>query len=128
MKKNKFIAYEGDNFTIEWYFDKNDKSAALEYYNELPSGQQSKLKNLFFIFANTGKIRNEEKFRYEGDQIYAFKPTPDRFLCFFYQGGKVIVTNAYEKKTDRMPVREKDRALKAKADYIKRCKEENYYD
>lgn len=44
--------------------------------------------------ANVGKIYNEQKITYEGDQIYAFKPTPDRFFCFFFEGSKIIVTNA----------------------------------
>ena len=69
-----------------------------------------------------------KKFRHEGDQIYAIKPAPDRFLCFFYHDSKMIVTNAYEKKTDKMPIREKDRAIKAREDYIKRSKEEKYYE
>jgi len=126
--KRKFIAYEGEEFTIEWYFNSAGKSAALEYYEELSSGQKEKLYYLFYMLADTGKIRSEEKFRNEGDQVYAFKPMPDRFLCFFYQGAKVIVTNAYEKKMDKMPPREKQKALKAKEDYIKRCNAGDYYE
>lgn len=45
-----------------------------------------------------GKIFDETKFRNEGDKIYAFKPQPDRYLCFFFQGKKIIVTNAFIKK------------------------------
>lgn len=127
MKKN-FIAYEGQEFTIEWYFDVKGKGPALEYYEQLSKLQKQKLEFLFRMLGDTGKIRSMEKFRNEGDQIYAFKPMPDRFLCFFYQGGKVIVTNAFEKKQDTMPLREKQRALKLKNDYIKRCDEGNYYE
>lgn len=127
MKKN-FVAYKGDEFTIEWYFDPKGKSPALEYYKELPLHQKAKLEFLFRMLADTGKIRSEEKFRHEGDQIYAFKPMPDRFLCFFYRGSKLIVTNAFEKKQDKMPPREKEKALKLKDDYIKRCNGGNYYD
>jgi phage-related protein len=127
MKKN-FIAYQGDEFTIEWYFDSKGKSSALEYYNGLPLHQKAKLEYLFRMLGDTGKIRSEEKFRHEGDQIYAFKPMPDRFLCFFYRGSKVIVTNAFEKKQDKMPAREKEKALKLKDDYIKRCKGGTYYE
>src|SRR5262245_24181916 len=122
-----FIAYQGSEFTIEWYFDDKGKSLALEYYKELSIQQKDKLNHLFYVLANTGKIRNEEKFRYEGNQIYAFKPAPDRFLCFFYENAKVIVTNAYLKKMDKMPPREKIRAVNAKTDYIKRCGKGVYY-
>ncbi len=95
---------------------------------ELSPAQKEKLFYLFYMLGDTGKIRSEEKFRYEGEQIYAFKVSPDRFLCFFYRGYRVVVTNAYTKKTDKMPSREKERALKSKADYVKRCQEEDYYD
>jgi phage-related protein len=78
--------------------------------------------------ADLGKIFNREKFIHEEDQVYAFKPSPDRFLCFFFTGSKIIITNAYEKKTQKMPVREKERALKYREDYIKRVKGGNYYE
>ena len=127
MKKN-FIAYEGKEFTIEWYRDSKEKSQALEYYEELPKSQKEKLEFLFRMLGDTGKIRSKEKFRHEDDQIYAFKPMPDRFLCFFYRGKKVIVTNAFKKKQDKLPPREKEKALKLKDDYIKRCSGGKYYD
>ncbi len=126
--EKKFIAHEGERFTIEWYFDGRGKSVALEFYRELSQSQKEKLFYLFYMLADTGKIRNEEKFRYEGDQIYAFKVSPDRFLCFFYEGARVVITNAYTKKTDKMPSKEKQRAVKSKADYTKRYNEGSYYD
>jgi len=124
----EFIAYKGSQFTIEWYYDAREKSKALEYFEELSFERQKKTLNLLRLIANSIRIFNEEKFRHEGDQIYAIKPTPDRFLCFFYQGAKIIITNAYEKKTNKMPAREKERALKTKEDYIKRCNGGSYYD
>lgn len=126
--KKEHIASQGDYYTIEWYYDKKGKSPALEYYHGLSLDQKMKLEYLFKLMACIGQIRNEQKFRSEGDQIYAFKPKPDRFLCFFYQGKKIIVTNAFEKKADKLPQREKEKALKAKDDYIRRCKEGAYYE
>lgn len=123
-----FIAYQGNEFTIEWYFNNREKSEALDYYENLPIDRQKKLFRLFYTLAETGKIFSPEKFRYEGNKIYALKPAPDRFLCFFFDGSKIIVTNAYEKKSDKMPSREKQKALKAMADYIERSKKETYYD
>jgi phage-related protein len=124
----KFIAYKGEKYLIEWYFDDRGKSPACEYFEELSKNQQEKLVYLFTMIGDTGAIRSEEKFNYENDKIYAFKPTPDRFLCFFYQGSKIIVTNAFEKKQQKLPPREKQKALKARSDYIKRCDGENYYE
>jgi len=84
--------------------------------------------NLFKLLANIGKIYNEQKFRHEGDQIYVFKPFPDRFFCFFYEESKVIITNAYEKKTNKMSPSEKEKSLRLRADFIKRYKQGNYYE
>ncbi len=56
------------------------------------------------------------------------KPSPDRFLCFFYDGAKIIITNAYVKKIAKMPIKEKKKALKSKADYMKRYKGGTYYE
>jgi phage-related protein len=124
----KFIAYKGKKFTIEWYHNVKKESEALEYFEELTPDRQKKFAHLLYIMGEMGQIRNEEKFTSEDDQIYAFKPQPDRFLCFFFAGGKIIITNAYEKKSQKMPPKEKERALKLKADYINRVKGGAYYD
>jgi len=101
----KFIAHDGQEFTIEWYFDDRGKSEALEYFKSLPPQNQKKLVHLFYLLGDSGKIHSKEQFRHEDDQIYAFKPTPHRFLCFFFRDAKVIVTNGFEKKTDKLPPR-----------------------
>ena len=58
----------------------------------------------------------------------AFKPQPHRFLCFFFTGQKIIVTNAFHKKTDKLPTKEKDRALKIKENYESRINSGDYYE
>lgn len=126
--KKQFIAYPGNKFTIEWFFDERGKSGALEYFKDLPLERKKKFFTLLRLLGDIGKISNKEKFRYEGDKIYALKPAPDRFLCFFFDGARVIITNAYEKKMAKMPAKEKQRALKAKDNYTKRCKGGTYYD
>lgn len=116
MVDKKFIAYEGEELAIEWYFDQNDKSEAKNYFEELTPEQKRKTLHLFRLLGDTGKIFNKQKFCSEDDQIYVFKPSPDRFLCFFFEGGKVIITNAYKKQGDKLPSKEKEKALKAKAE------------
>jgi len=128
MNKKQYIAYQGNYYTIEWYFDKSDNSQALEYFRTLDKARKIKVFHLFRIMANTGKIHNIQKFRYESDEIYAFKPQPDRFLCFFFEGKKIIVTNAFEKREDKLPLPEKKKALNSKVDYQERCKNGGYYE
>jgi phage-related protein len=75
-----------------------------------------------------GRINDTTKFRNEGDEIYAFKPQPDRFLSFFVKGQKIIITNAFKKKSKKLPTSEKQKALKYRENYLKRVKENCYYE
>lgn len=122
------IAYEGLEFTIEWYCDSRGRSQALEHYEEQPVDKQRKLLNLFRLMGDQGKIFDKTKFTHEGDGIYAFKPQPDRYLCFFFKGKRIIVTNAFIKKTQKLPQGEKKQALKAYHSYEERVKEGVYYE
>ena len=110
MSEKEYIAYKGHEFQIEWYYTPKDESQSLAYYLKLPPEQRRKVMMLFRIMGETGKIREESKFRYEGDKIYTFKPQPHRFLSFFVEGRKIIVTNAFWKKQQKLPKSEKERA------------------
>ena len=125
---NQKIAYEGSECTIEWFFDEKGYSQALEYFLEQPQDKQRKALNLFRLMGEQGKIFDKTKFRYEEDGVYAFKPQPDRYLCFFFKGKKIIVTHAFVKKTQKLPKSEKSHALKAKVSYERRVKEGRYYE
>ena len=100
----------------------------MDYLESLSDKEQIKLFELIKLIGDRGEIKNKTKFRNEGDKIYAFKPQPHRFLCFFFEGQKIIVTNGFHKKTDRLPKEEKDRSLKMKTDYEARIKRGNYYE
>ena len=77
------IAYKGPAFTIEWYHNENGNSQPLDYFNNLTIEEQAEALVLFKRMGDAGKINNTTKFRNEGDKIFAFKPKPNRFLCFF---------------------------------------------
>ena len=126
-EKCEFVAYKGDCFTIEWYFDAKSKSQALSYHQSLNDDDRIKVLKLFKRMGDAGEIKNKTKFVNEGDKIYAFKPQPDRFLCFFYEGGKIVVANAFRKKQQKLPRHEKERALKIRDSYITRVKAGEYY-
>lgn len=128
MSIREYIAYEGEKFTIEWFFTKDGKSPSLEYYNMLDRSQKIKLLMLFKRMGDLGKIIDKTKFNNEGDKIYAFKPQPDRFLCFFVQQQKIIITNGFCKKQSKLPHNEKERALNYKDDFDKRMKRGTYYE
>ena len=117
MDKDSYLIYEGAFYKVEWYFDETGYSQAFEYFQKESAVQKRKFLILVKKIADFGKIFDQTKFRNEGDDIYAFKPQPDRYLCFFFTGKKIIVTNAYHKKSDKLPPNEKDIALKRKSAY-----------
>jgi len=124
----EYIAYSGEVFTIEWYFDSTGSSDVLDYFNEQSNSQKRKLLMLFKRMGDFGKISDITKFRNEGEQIFAFKTQPDRYLSFFHSGKKIIVTNAFVKKSDKLPKREKDKSLARKLDYEQRTNGGSYYE
>ena len=83
---------------------------------------------LFKRMGDFGKISDITKFRNEGNKIFAFKPQPDRFLSFFYTGKKVVVTNAFRKKKQKLPEKEKYLALQRMNSYDSRLNSGDYYD
>ncbi len=94
----EYIAYKGAKYTIEWYFTKNGNSQPLEYFNDLPALEQQRLFHIVKRLGDFGFVSDKTKFCNEGDDIYAMKPQPNRFLSFFYEGNKIIITNAFVKK------------------------------
>jgi phage-related protein len=124
----EYLIYVGSAFQLEWYIDSNGKSEAQEYFRLLPEKQQLRFLYLVKRIGDFGRITNKELFRNEGDKIYAFKTQPDRFLCFFFTGQKIIVTNAFQKKQQKLPRQEKEKALKYMKDYIKRSERGTYYE
>ena len=127
IRKDASIAYQGRRYTIEWYFDQKGKSQAFEYYSALTPLERRKILMLFKRIGDFGKISDKTKFRNERDKIYAFKSQPRRFLSFFIEGGKIVVTNAFKKKSNKLPKNEKTKAMNYRIDYLSRTEEETYY-
>ncbi len=126
--ENDYLAYDGDFYRIEFYYDKKGISQSKDYVQEkLQEHDIRKFVQLLMMMGDLGQIRNREKFRNEGDKIYAFKPQPHRFLCFFFEGRRIIITNAFMKKQQKLPSGEKEKAMKCMQDYHDRVKKGNYY-
>ena len=128
MKQKNYVAYIGTKFTVEWYYTANGRIPALEYFNGLDLDDKIKTIDLFKLMADEGKIYNKQKFRNEHDKIYAFKPKPHRYMCFFFVGKKIIITNGFMKKKDDLPLEEKKRALRYQEDYEERFNIGKYYE
>jgi hypothetical protein len=129
IDEDYYIAYKGEKFQIEFFYDEKGKSQPVKYILEVFSGADAKkFQHLLKMMGDIGEIRNEQKFRNEGDKIYAFKPQPHRFLCFFFSDSKIIITNAFIKKQQKLPKTEKEKALRCKENYEMRVKKGLYYE
>jgi phage-related protein len=120
MDEKSCLIYSGPQFVIEWYYDKEGKSAGFDYFVGIEKEQRRKFLALVKRMGDFGKILDTKKFRNEGDGIYAFKPQPDRYLSFFTDNKKIIVTNGFVKKTNKLPGNEKKLAIKYRQDYFER--------
>ena len=104
------------------------KSEALDFFETLSNAQKRKILMLFKRIGDFDKISDITKFRNEGEKIFAFKPQPDRFLSFFFVEKKIVVTNGFRKKGQKLPQKEKDLALKRMKNYDSRVKNGGYYE
>jgi hypothetical protein len=57
------IAYQGQAFTIEWYFDERGRSQALLYFQSLSEERQDDAFLLFKRMGEHGKIFDITRFR-----------------------------------------------------------------
>lgn len=62
------------------------------------------------------------------EKIFEFKPVGHRFFSFFYEGGKIIITNAYTKKSQKVSRKDLEKARAIKKDYIARVRGGVYYE
>ena len=56
--------------------------------------------------------------------LYAFKPQPHRFFCFFAKGKRIHVVSVYQKQGDKAPPREITRAENLRLECMKRIARE----
>ena len=89
-----------------------------------------KLAALVKYIAEQGKIFDITKFRVVDpeEKIYEFKPLQYRFFNFFCEGRKIIISNGYIKKSQKVSVKDLERARAIKKDYTYRVKGGTYYE
>ncbi len=129
-KKEDYIFYQGERFQVEFYFTETGDMPAKEYLEKESLGVQVKLAALVKYIADHGRLFNKTKFRKvdSKESIFEFKPVDHRFFSFFYEGKKIIITNAYMKKSQKVSKRDLEKAKNMKKTYAARLKGGNYYE
>lgn len=105
-----------------------------DYYKELPDIDKLRFQEIveFFCDRPFGERLPESMYRIEdaANKIYAFKPRSHRFFNFTTENAKVIITNAYRKKSQRMDKKALaycKTAATCRQDYLRRVREGTYY-
>jgi len=129
-KKEDYIFYQGEKFQVEFYFTETGEMPAKEYLEKESLEVQVKLAALVKYIADHGILFNKTKFRKvdSKENIFEFKPLDHRFFSFFYEGKKIIITNAYMKKSQKVSKRDLEKAKNMKKTYIDRLKGGIYYE
>ena len=129
-REEDYVFYRGEKFQIEFYFTERAELPAKEYFDSLEHPVKIKLLALAKYLAENGKLFDETKFRLvdKRGKIYEFKPKEERFFNFFFGGKKIIITNAYRKKGQKLNSQELEKAINLKKDYESRVKGGIYYE
>lgn len=105
------VAYVGAKKRIEYAVDRSGQSPGLEFYAMLDDRNKAKFNAFFQRMGEHGEIKNREQFKkIEGTDFWEFKWFQIRMVCRFRPGGVVLISHGFEKKKDRIPDAEIQRA------------------
>ena len=111
-------------FEIEFYSLPNGRKPVEDFMDSLPAKLRSKAIDSIKILRQYGNQLREPYSKPVGDGIFElrikFASDISRIFYFFFIGNKIVLTNAYIKKTPKAPPGEIKLAKKYKADYERR--------
>jgi phage-related protein len=118
------LVYDGSELRIEFYQTADGTVPAEDWLDGQKVKIQQKFAALFAWIGDHGKIFNEREFKHltGTEQIFEFKVDGGRVLCFFFSGGRLVLTHGFIKKSDKTPKGEIETAESFKADFIRREK------
>lgn len=113
------LVYQGAELTVEFYVRLSGEALAEEWLESMPGSVQQKFAALFAWIGDHGRINNETKFKHLSgtDQIFEFKASGGRILCFFVVGKRLVLTHGFKKKSDKTPKNEIEMAEKLKNEF-----------
>lgn len=110
--------YRGRIFTIA-AISQSGKCPARTFIAGLEASAQKKVLALLERTANHGLPGNDQRFkRLQNCDLYEFKSHRVRLLCFFEGRELIILTHGFEKKQDKTPHGEIERAERLQKEYF----------
>lgn len=97
------IVCTGAQRTIEYAVLADGSMPARDSLESLTPRDKARVLVLFERLAEHGRIASREQFKkVEGTEFWEFKRFQTRVICFFLPKGRVILTNGFIKKRDRI--------------------------
>ncbi len=117
-------------FEILLYETENGKSQVTDFIRKLPRQSRAKLYQITSVMKEKGPEIRMPYSRYLEKGIFEIRIITglDSFrILYFYPGGRnIVLTNGFRKTTQKTPKAEIKKALRCKADYMRRIQDENY--
>lgn len=114
LKREKIA--KGDKFTV-WEIVIDQVSEFRKLVQTLSKKEKRILFSKIESIANHGPLKNEEKFKHEGDGIYAIKQNQIRIYCFFDQDKIFVLTHGFIKKSQKADPKQLSKAINIRAKY-----------
>lgn len=112
-------------YEVIFYCKPNGREPVREFLDALPSKLRSESLSDLTILAEMGPALRMPHSRHLRQGVFELRIQAEgdnaRIFYFFYQRGKIVVTNDFMKKTRKTPLRELERAFRYKRDWEKRA-------
>jgi hypothetical protein len=126
---NHIMLSQRPKWQVIYYTDANDKSDVFDFINDRKDREKAKILALLTILEEQGPQLprpyadilsdgiHELRVKLSGDQV--------RILYFFCYQEFIVMTNWFTKNTDKVPIREIEKAKKLRNDFLKRNNEKS---
>lgn len=118
-------------YEIIFYKDRREKEPIVDYIRSLQAkqGKDSRIKynkimECFAMLREYGTRIGEPTVKHIEGKIWELRPRDDRFFFFYWDNDTFVMLHHYTKKSNKMPRKEFDQALRNLADFLERTDED----
>jgi phage-related protein len=112
------------DWSVEFYSDSDGDSPVLDWYGSLDDKTKAKLIWIFQLLETNGIEVGMPYIKPLGDKLYEIRADVNRntfrVIYFLYTGRRFILLHGFQKKTQKTPEKELERARKYLEDFLER--------
>jgi len=117
MPLEPIVFYEGQFFVVECAIRSSGTSESKRFIDDLSKPLKAKIIKIIKRFADFGWVRNREQFKKVERDIWEFKEFQRRILMYHCAHGCIALTHGFEKKGNRIPRSQIERAKQIMLEY-----------